>query len=52
MNIDHILEREDASPQNRYKKSDRFQIIAECVRSEDRRARKLLKPSRLRAEIG
>ena len=40
MNIDHILDREDAFPQNRHKTSDRFQIIAECVRSEDRRARK------------
>ena len=40
MNIDHILDREDAFLQNRHKKSGRFQIIAECIRSEDRRARK------------
>ena len=38
VNIDHILDREDVFPQNRYNKSDRFQIIAECIRSEDRRA--------------
>ena len=29
VNIDRILDREDAFPQNRYKKSDRFQIIAD-----------------------
>ena len=40
VNIDHILDREDVFPQYRYKKSDIFQIIAECVRSEDQRARK------------
>ena len=40
MNIDHILSREDAFAQDRYRKSDKFQIIAECIRSEDRRARK------------
>ena len=40
VNIDHILDREDVFPQYRYKKSDRFRIIAECIRSEDRRARK------------
>ena len=33
-------DREDVFPHNRYKKSDRFQIIAKCIRSEDRRARK------------
>ena len=36
VNIDHILSREGAFPQDQYK----FQIIAECIRSEDRRARK------------
>ena len=40
VNIDHILSREGAFPQDRYKKSDKFQIIAECIRSEDRKARK------------
>ena len=40
VDIDHILNRESAFPQDRYKKSDRFQMIAESIRSEDRRARK------------
>ena len=40
VNIDHILSREDAFPQDRYKKNDRFQIIAKCIRSEDRKAPK------------
>ena len=40
MNIDHILSREGTFPQDRYKKSDNFQIIAVCIRSEDRKARK------------
>ena len=35
-----ILSRESALPQDRYKKSDRFQMIAECIRSEYRKARK------------
>ena len=41
MDIDHILSRESAFPQqDRCKKRDRFQMIAECIRSEDRKARK------------
>ena len=40
VNIDHILNREDAFLQNRYKKGNRFRIIAECIRSMDRKARK------------
>ena len=40
MNIDRILSREDAFPQDRYKKNDRFQIIAECIISKNRKARK------------
>ena len=40
VDIDHILSRESAFPQDRYKKSGRFQMIAECIRSEDRKARK------------
>ena len=38
--IDHIPNRKSVFLQDRYKKSDRFQMIAECIRSEDRRARK------------
>ena len=40
VNIDHILSREDAFPQDRCRSNDKFQITAERVRSEDRRARK------------
>ena len=40
VNIGHILDCEDVFPQYRYRKGDRFQIIAECIRSEDRKARK------------
>ena len=40
VNIDHILSREGAFLQDRCKKSDKFQIIAACIRSEVRKARK------------
>ena len=40
VNIEHILSRESAFPQDRCKKSDKFQTVAECIRSEDRKARK------------
>ena len=40
VDIDHVLSREDMFPQDRCDKSGRFQIIAECIRSDDRRARK------------
>ena len=40
VDIDDILCREDAFPQDRSRKSDIFQFIAECIRSQDRKARK------------
>ena len=40
VNIDYIPDREDVFSQYRCRKGDRLQIIAECVRSEDRKARK------------
>ena len=40
VDIDHVLNRDSAYPQERCKQSDRFQMIAECIRLEDRRARK------------